>query len=100
MDVIAKATEHVYHGQVPVLTVDQPLFAIAKTIPWSWPDVYGDSKYVGLMGVIHIEIALLNVLGHWWDGSGWLSLLTTANVTLCSDKNHEQILSTIDRDIS
>ena len=83
MDVIAKATEHVNHGQVPVLTVDQPL-----------------SKYVGLMGGIHIQIALLNVLGHWWDGSGWLSLLTTANVTLCSDKHHEQILSTIDRDIS
>ena len=48
MDVIAKATEHVNHGQVPVLTVDQPL-----------------SKYVGLMGGIHIQIALLNVLGHW-----------------------------------
>ena len=48
MDVIAKATEHVNHGQVPVLTVDQPLFAIAKKIQWSWPDVYGSSKYLML----------------------------------------------------
>ena len=65
MYVIAEATEHVNHGQVPVLTVDQPLFAIAKKIPWSWPDVYGDSKYVVMMGGLHIEIVLLNVLGHW-----------------------------------
>ena len=81
MDVIAKATEHVNHGQVPVLTVDQPLFAIANKIQWSSPDVYGESKYVVMMGGLHIEMALLNVLGHWLDGSGWLSLLTTANVT-------------------
>ena len=65
MGVIAKATECVNHEQVPVLTVDQPLYAIAKKIPWSWPDVYGDSKYVVMMGGIHSEIALLNVLGHW-----------------------------------
>ena len=30
MEVIAKATEHVNHGQVPVLTVDQPFFAIVE----------------------------------------------------------------------
>ena len=65
MDVIAKPTEHVNHGQVPVLTVDQPLLAIEKNIPWSWLDVYGDSKYVVMMGGLHIEIALLNVLRHW-----------------------------------
>ena len=65
MDVIAKATEHVNHQQVSVLTVGQPLFAIAKKIPWSWPDVYGDSKYVLMMGGLHIEIALINVLENW-----------------------------------
>ena len=47
------------------MTVDQPLFAIAKKIPWAWPDVYGDSKYGVMMGGLHIEIDLLNVLGHW-----------------------------------
>ena len=30
MEVIAKATEHVNHGQVPVVTVDQPFFAIVE----------------------------------------------------------------------
>ena len=34
-----------------------------------------------MMGGPHIEMVILNVLGHWSDGSGWLSLLTTANVT-------------------
>ena len=65
MDVIAKATEYVNRGKVPVLTADQPLFAIAKKIPWSWLDVYGDSKYCVMRGGLHIEIALLNALGHW-----------------------------------
>ena len=69
MGVIAKATEHVNHGQVLVLPVDQPLFAIAEKIPWSLPDVYGDSKYVVMTGGLYIKLTLLNVLGHWWDGS-------------------------------
>ena len=58
MDVIAEATKYVIHGKVPVLTVYQPLFAIAKKIPWSWPDVYGDSKYVVMMGGLQNETAL------------------------------------------
>ena len=74
MDVIAEATKYVNHGKVPVLTVYQPLFAIAKKIPWSWPDVYGDSKYV--------------VMTPYRNSPG--------NVTICSDKQHEQIMSTIE----
>ena len=38
MEVIIKATEHLNPGQIPVLTVDQPLYAIAKGIQWSWPN--------------------------------------------------------------
>ena len=33
------------------------------------------------MGGLHIEIALLNVLGNWLDGSGWVAIMATANVT-------------------
>ena len=39
MDAIAKATEYVNRGKVPVLNVDQPLFAIAK-------------KYRGLSNIV------------------------------------------------
>ncbi len=75
MDIIIKATLHVNPGQVPVLTVDQPLYAIAKEMQWSWPDQYGEGKYVVLMGGLHIEMALLNVLGNWLDGSGWVQYM-------------------------
>ena len=33
------------------------------------------------MGGLHIEKALLNVLGNWLDGSGWVAVITAANVT-------------------
>ena len=39
------------------------------------------STYVVLMGGLHIEMALLNVLGNWLDGSGWVAIMATANVT-------------------
>ena len=80
MDLVAKATELVNNGQVPVLTVDQPLYAIAKKIQWSWPETYGSEKYLVLMGGLHIEMALLSVLGDWLSGSGWVAILTNANV--------------------
>ena len=33
------------------------------------------------MGGLHIEMALLNVLGNRLDGSGWVAIMATANVT-------------------
>ena len=45
INVIKQATEHVNPEQVPVLTVDQPLYAIAKKIQWMWPRVYGEGKF-------------------------------------------------------
>ncbi len=81
MDVIMKATEHVNPGQIPVLTVDQPLYAISKEIQWSWPSKNGEEKYVVLMGGLHIEMALLKVLGNWLDGSGWVAIMASTNVT-------------------
>ena len=60
INVIKQATEHVNPGQVPVLTVDQPLYAIAKKIQWMWLRVYGEGKLVVMMGGLHVEMALLN----------------------------------------
>ena len=42
---------------------------------------YGEEKYVVMMGGLHIEMALLNAMGHWLNGSGWVAVMTTANVT-------------------
>ena len=63
IDFISKATEHINRGQVPVITMDQPLYAIANEVQWSWPAVYGEDKLVVLLGVLHIEIDVLAVMG-------------------------------------
>ena len=81
MNLIQKATEHVNHGQVPVITVDQPLYAITKKIQWTWPFKYGEGKFVVMLGGLHIEMSLLRLIGDWLDGSGWAEAITAANVT-------------------
>ena len=81
MDIIKQITHQTNPGQIPVLTVDQPLYAIAKRIQWKWPEQYGEQKYVVLMGGLHIEIAMLKVIGDWLDGSGWTYVLSAANVS-------------------
>ena len=50
-------------GQTPVIAADQPLFAIAKQIQWSWPDTYGEEKFIIMIGGLHIELAALRTLG-------------------------------------
>ncbi len=80
MDVIQKATQHVNPGQVPVITVDHPLYVLAKKIQWAWPQQYGENKYVVMMGGLHIEMALLKTIGDWLSGSGWTTLMAEADV--------------------
>ena len=42
MDVIKACVNHLNPGQVPVITMDQPLYAVAKQIQWNWKDKYGE----------------------------------------------------------
>ena len=42
MDVIKQAVQKLNPDQVPVITLDQPLYAIAKRIQWNWPEQYGE----------------------------------------------------------
>ena len=46
MNLVKEAVEHLNPNQTPVLTMDQPLSAIAKEIQWLWPDSFSDNKYV------------------------------------------------------
>ena len=82
MDIIMKAIQLVNPGQNSVLTLDQPLYAIAKEIQWSWLSTYGKQNYVVLMGGLHKEMALLKVLGKCLEGSGWVAIMASANVTI------------------
>ena len=53
-------------GQVPVMTVDQPLYALAKEIQWSKPDVQGEEKFLVMMEDLHIETTFMKCLGMNW----------------------------------
>ena len=81
IDVVKTAVEHLNPGQTPVVTFDQPLFALAKQIQWKWPEKYGEDKVVVLFGGLHIEMAALKTLGDWLDGSGWVQTLVQAEIT-------------------
>ena len=80
MDVIRQATTFLNPGQVPVITVDQPLFALVKMVQWKWPTSHGEQAFVAMMGGLHVEMALWSAVGDLLDGSRWTTALTEADV--------------------
>ena len=56
MVLIQKQVEYLNPGQIP-MTVDQPLFAIAKEIQWLKPDSLAENKFLVMMCDLHIEMA-------------------------------------------
>jgi hypothetical protein len=80
MDVVHTATSKLNSGQVPVVALDQPLYALAKLIQWNWPEHYGESKFVIMFGGLHIEMAALKTLGSFLEGSGWFEAVTKAGL--------------------
>ena len=46
----AKGIQHLHPGQLPVITMDQLLYCIAIQIQWTWPDTFGEDKFVVVMG--------------------------------------------------
>lgn len=80
MDVLREATSLLNPGQVPVITLDQPLFALAKAIQWKWPAEYGEDKFVVMLGGLHLQMAMWSTVGDLLDGSGWTAILTEAEV--------------------
>lgn len=61
MDIVRAAVHHLNPGQVPVLAADQPLYALAKEIQWTWPESHGENHFVIMFGGLHIEMAVLKV---------------------------------------
>ena len=62
MNIIRNAVDHVNNEQVPVITSDQPLYAIAKQIQWKRPDIYGEEEFVIKLGSLHIEKMALSTV--------------------------------------
>jgi len=67
-------------GQSPVLGADQPLFAIAKQLQWAFPDTVGEDKLVIVMGALHIEDKMHQMIGKSLCDSGWSNILTQAQI--------------------
>ena len=80
VEMIRRAVTHLNPGQVPVIALDQPLYAVAKQIQWNWPESYGEHRVIMMFGGLHIEMAFLRLLGHWLEDSGWTSALTQSKI--------------------
>ena len=63
MDVVKQVTNLLTPGQIPVITFDQPLFALVKLVQWQFPASHGNGQYVAMLGGLHTEMVLWNVLG-------------------------------------
>ena len=56
-------------GQIPVVALDQPLYAITKKVQWTWPNEFGEDHFVVVLGGLHIEMAFMSVIGDVLEGS-------------------------------
>ena len=81
MSLVQRSVEYLNPGQIPVLACDQPLFATAKNIQWTWPNQFGEDKFLVLMGGLHVEMAAWNAIGTWLEDSGWTDIITQADVS-------------------
>lgn len=80
MDVLKQAITFLNPPQIPVIALDQPLFALAKMVQWRWPGTHGEDKYVVMFGGLHLEMALWNTLGDLLESSGWTAALVEAEI--------------------
>ena len=80
MNVVKKAVDILNPGQVPIITVDQPLLTIAKQIQQNWTASHGEDQFIAMFGGLHIEMAAFKTIGHLLDNSGWTGALVRANV--------------------
>ena len=80
MDIVKAVVHHLNPGQAPVLAADQPLFALAKEIQWTWPATYGEDNFIITFGGLHIEMAMLKLLGDWLENRGWTNALVQADI--------------------
>ena len=82
MDVLKQAITFLNPAQIPVIVLDQPLFALAKMVQRKWPESHGEEKYVMMFGGLHLEMALWNTLGDLLDAAGCTTALVEAEVAL------------------
>ena len=67
--------------QTPVITLDQPLYAIAKAIQWDPTTRFNEDNYFVFLGPLHKEMLCEKMLGDYMRDSGWVEMLIDADVT-------------------
>ena len=87
MMLIKEQTSFLNKGQIPVMTVDQPLYALAKCLQWTKPDTLGEQHFLVVMGNLHIEMTFMICIGDLLDGSGWTFLLTSSMMVTTGKAN-------------
>ena len=60
---ISKLTLKLNPNQIPIVTADQPVYAIAKQVQWNYPENF--ESYFLMLRPLHIEMAFLNAIGDW-----------------------------------
>ena len=78
MDKLREIVALLNPGQVPLISVDQPIYAVAKQVQWHWPELYIEDKFVIMFGGLHIEKAALKFIGTLLQDSGWTGALLEA----------------------
>ena len=80
MQTVKETTPHLRPDQVPVVTVDQPLFAVAKQIQWQWSETFRKNKYIVILAGLHIEMAAFKTIWNSLKESGWTAVLIEAGI--------------------
>ena len=86
LNIAIMATNFLNPGQMSVVCFDQPLYTIGKQIQWRYPEEYGVGKILLIMGGLHIEKQLEQILGSYFNGSDLTDLLVLSTVMSNSDK--------------
>ena len=80
MQLSMQGTEFLNRGQTGVLGADQPLYAIAKQLQWTFPESVGEDKLVMMLGALHIEDKIHQMIGKLLRDSGWTTVLYQAQI--------------------
>ena len=80
MKLIKDTTHYLNEGQTPIMVVDQPIYKLAKSIQFAHAETLGEDKFIVMMGAMHIEKMLYEMLGQWLDGTGWTTVLSNSGI--------------------
>ena len=81
MEVAIAVTNKMNPGQTPVLTNDNPLYAICKQLQLQHKETLGEDKLFLKIGDLHVEMLIIMILAVLLNCSGWAEALSDAGIT-------------------